>query len=43
MHPAGARWQGFLFAGMLLGPNALGFVSDVATTTKLAEFGDSHT
>jgi len=30
---------GFLFAGILLGPTGLGVVSDVATTTKLAEFG----
>uniref|UniRef100_A0A7S4B0S9 Cation/H+ exchanger transmembrane domain-containing protein n=1 Tax=Chrysotila carterae TaxID=13221 RepID=A0A7S4B0S9_CHRCT len=30
---------GFLFAGMALGPSALGLVSDVVTTTKLAEFG----
>lgn len=30
---------GFLFAGMALGPNGFGIVSDVATTTKLAEFG----
>jgi len=30
---------GFLFAGILLGPTGLGVVSDIATTTKLAEFG----
>ena len=30
---------GFLFAGMLLGPAGLQWVSDVETTTKLAELG----
>ena len=30
---------GFLFAGILIGPSGLGLVSDVATTTKLAELG----
>jgi CPA2 family monovalent cation:H+ antiporter-2 len=30
---------GFLFAGMLLGPSGLSFISDVETTTKLAELG----
>ena len=30
---------GYLFAGMVLGPGCLGLVSDVATTTKLAELG----
>jgi len=30
---------GFLFAGMLLGPSGLALVSDVSTTTKLAELG----
>mgnify|MGYP003684932135 CR=1 FL=1 len=30
---------GFLFAGIMLGPTGLGVVSDVDTTTKLAELG----
>ena len=30
---------GFLFAGIVIGPSGLGLVSDVATTTKLAELG----
>ena len=30
---------GFLFAGMLIGPTGLSWVSDVETTTKLAELG----
>ena len=30
---------GFLFAGMVLGPAGLGVISDVETTTKLAELG----
>ena len=30
---------GFLFAGILVGPSGFGLVSDVATTTKLAELG----
>merc|ERR1719162_2649189 len=30
---------GFLFAGIVIGPSGMGLVSDVATTTKLAELG----